>query len=93
MRRLLKAGLAIGSTRAHAAHRERDERRGPAPDTVLLVPGPNQVEPGTPIVPVEAVLTDVGVGGEVGRRRRAGRRPGERDALGGEAFELDGADL
>lgn len=26
LRRLLKAGLAIGSTRAHAAHRERDER-------------------------------------------------------------------
>ena len=30
-----------------AAHRDRDQRRGPAPDTVLLVPGPNQVEPGT----------------------------------------------
>jgi peptidoglycan/xylan/chitin deacetylase (PgdA/CDA1 family) len=40
-----------------AAHRDRDERRGPAPGTVLLVPGPNQVEPGTPIVPVEGVLT------------------------------------
>ncbi|GAA5002798.1 putative peptide maturation dehydrogenase [Pseudoluteimonas lycopersici] len=26
LRRLLKAGLAIGSTRAHATHRERDER-------------------------------------------------------------------
>jgi putative peptide maturation dehydrogenase len=26
LRRLLKAGLAIGSTRAHAAHRERDQR-------------------------------------------------------------------
>ena len=26
LRRLLKAGLAIGSTRAHAAHRDRDER-------------------------------------------------------------------
>jgi putative peptide maturation dehydrogenase len=26
LRRLLKAGLAIGSTRAHAGHRERDER-------------------------------------------------------------------
>jgi len=26
LRRLLKAGLAIGSTRAHAAHRNRDER-------------------------------------------------------------------
>ena len=39
------------------AHRDRDQRRGPAPDTVLLVPGPNQVEPGTPIVPVEGALT------------------------------------
>lgn len=40
-----------------AAHRSRDQRRGPAPDTVLLVPGPNQVEPGTPIVPLEGALT------------------------------------
>ena len=40
-----------------AAHRSRDERRGPAPDTVLLVPGPNQVEPGTPVVPLEGALT------------------------------------
>ena len=39
------------------AHRDRDQRRGPAPDTVMLVPGPNQVEPGTPIVPVEEALT------------------------------------